>query len=190
MSPPNAGSGGSPTQRNFRVTSPNGMGPASPPHAKNGFNQSILGTRSPSPRLKTSPDQERPAPPPDAFYYGRSPTSNGFSAAQRPNSLSSAADLARELKAKESEINAGKKREAALRLIIAKAAQQGFALNDKEEEYQGHEIEADSATVEKLTDALLRLKQEKASIQVSYQLLPDRNVLRLTSRMTLSLRSG
>ena len=76
------------------------------------------------------------------------------------------ADLVRELKAKESEVNAGKKREAALRVIIAKAAKRGFVLGEEDEEYQGGTMDDDKELVGKLTDALVRLKQEKASIQV------------------------
>lgn len=112
-------------------------------------------------------DADRPAPPPDAFYYGRSPTANGFNA--RPSSLSGSSDLMREIKAKEGELDAGRKREAALRLIIAKATSQGLVLDPEEAEAEGEtELQGDEGTVRKLADALVRLKQEKASIQVSW----------------------
>lgn len=175
MSPVNAGSS-SPTQPGFRVTSPNGTHPASPPQVKNGFNPSVLGTRSPSPRMRTA-EADRPAPPPDAFYYGRSPTANGFNQTNRPSSIGNSADLMRELKAKEGEVETGRQREAALRVIIAKAKKAGFVLDQGEEsddEDERDDVEGDEAVVRKLTDALVRLKQEKASIQVRTALcLPE-----------------
>jgi len=110
--------------------------------------------------------------------------------------MTGAADLMRELKAKEGEVDAGKKREAALRLIIAKAARQGFALNDQieaNEELRGDDImEEDRELVGKLTDALVRLKQEKASIQVSCSPFSVKRWkgVGLTCRTILLLRYG
>jgi hypothetical protein len=152
----------SPTGSSFpiRVTSPNTNGPASPPN-KNGFNPSVLGTRSPSPRLRNLDD--RPAPPPDAFYYSKSPTVNGYSA--RPGSLSGAGDLMKELKAKEVEVETAKRREGALRVIVGRAVQQGFVASAEEDIPQLDE--GNDEVVRKLADALVRLKQEKAAIQVS-----------------------
>ncbi|WVW84560.1 hypothetical protein I302_106594 [Kwoniella bestiolae CBS 10118] len=170
MSPTNGPA--SPSNVNFqanRVTSPTHNGPASPPsNVKTGFNPSVLGTRSPSPRLRML-DGERPAPPPDAFYYGRSPTSaNGFGNA-RPSSLSGAQDLLREIKAKEHEIDLGKKRELALKVILARAVQQGFVTGEEENvelpEKSEESGEKEKELIHKLTDALVRLKQDKASIQ-------------------------
>ena len=160
MSPQNVN--GSPPHPPVRVTSPNGYSTASPPATQRSINTGVLGTRSPSPRMR---DHERQAPPPDAFYYSRSPTTNGFNST-RPSSVSGSAELIREVKAKESEIEAGKKREAALRAIIAKATAAGFALDDADAEAMDGEdsVEGDQATVQKLVDALVRLKQEKASI--------------------------
>ena len=166
MSPTGVNGPTSPIQSTFpvRVTSPPGGGPASPPSSR--FNANVLGTRSPSPRLRMAEAGERPAPPPDAFYYSRSPTSAGFGG--RPNSVSGSAELVRELKAKDGEVEAGKKREAALRIILGKAVFQGFVSQDQEHEDLPNGEEIDSREmVRKLTDALVRLKQEKATIQVS-----------------------
>jgi len=136
----------------------------------------VLGTRSPSPRLRAADGQingsggDRAAPPPDAFYYGRSPTGNGFPGQGRPSSLSGSAELTRELKSKEGEIDAGRRREAALRVIIGKALKQGFEIGqDEEEEHAKDEADDDhdAEMIRKLSDALIRLKQEKAAIQVS-----------------------
>lgn len=162
MSPPNGPP--SPTNPTHRVTSPTHAHPASPPSAvKNGFNPSILGTRSPSPRLRMS-DGEKPVPPADAFYYGRSPTANGFS--NRPGSMQGSTELVKELKSKDAELDAGKKREAALRVILGKAMQQGFVA-DEDVDMPEQSGEEDEDLVGKLTDALVRLKHEKAAIQVS-----------------------
>jgi len=108
---------------------------------------------------------ERPAPPPDAFYYGRSPTANGFTG--RPSSLSGTGDVLRELKAKEAEMDAGAKREMALRVIIGRAIQQGFVPGDSEQDLPNGEVQGNGEVVRRLTDAMVRLKQEKAVIQVS-----------------------
>ncbi|WVF69370.1 hypothetical protein IAT40_004146 [Kwoniella sp. CBS 6097] len=171
MSPVNVNGPASPNNSTNlnRVTSPTHNGPASPPtNPKNGFNASVLGTRSPSPRLRMA-EGDRPAPPPDAFYYGRSPTTTGFGG--RPSSLSGNNDLIRELKNKDAEVEASKKREMALKVMLARAVQQGFVagdeayldLPDKERSEDSEDKEKD--LVSKLTDALVRLKHEKAAIQ-------------------------
>lgn len=164
MSPPNGPP--SPTTHTNRVVSPSN--PTSPVQGiKTGFNPSVLGTRSPSPRMRMN-DSDRPAPPPDAFYYGRSPTTNGFS--PRPGSISGASELMKEIKTKDAELDAGKKREAALRVIISKAIQQGFVadedVEDDDDADKTSETQEDEDLVLKLTDALVRLKHEKAEIQV------------------------
>jgi hypothetical protein len=115
--------------------------------------------------MRMAEGADRPAPPPDAFYYGRSPTANGFGG--RPGSISGAADLMRELRAKEAEVDAGKKREAAMRVILGRAVQQGFVAEDDEDLPSGEAAPADEEVIKKLTDALVRMKQEKAAIQVS-----------------------
>jgi hypothetical protein len=156
-----------PMRQSVRVLSPNGNEPASPvqPIKPNHFS-SVLGTRSPSPRLRTL-DGERSAPPPDAFYYGRSPTTpNGFANGGRPGSLSGVGDLMRELKARDTELDAAKSREAALKAIVGKAVDGGF-VPDEEVDLPNGQKEDDPDTVRKLSDGLVRLKQEKATFQVS-----------------------
>jgi hypothetical protein len=120
------------------------------------------------------PDTGRPIPPPDAFYYGRSPTANGFSPKGRPNSLlgsgSGSNELVSQLKSRDAELEAGRKREAGLRVILGKAMQAGFVAeyDDDEDEKSMDGDGDDEDLVGKLTDALVRLKHEKASIQVSH----------------------
>jgi hypothetical protein len=160
MSPPNGPP--SPTNPTHRVVSPT--------NAKNGFNSSILGTRSPSPRMRMADGDSKPVPPADAFYYGRSPTANGFSPQVRPNSLhrSGSSELMSQLKSRDAELEAGRKREAGLRVILGKAMQAGFVADVDDEDGSEHgDVDGDEDLVGKLTDALVRLKHEKASIQVS-----------------------
>lgn len=174
MSP--TGGPASPTaSTHARVVSPTN-GPTSPVAlTKNGFNPSVLGTRSPSPRMRNNEaiagsGGDRPAPPPDAFYYGRSPTMNGHPG--RPGSISGSAELLKELKAKEAEAQSARAREAALRVILSRAVKQGYVLPEGEEE--DAEPKLNGATnpgddvVKRLTDALVKMKQEKAAIQVSH----------------------
>ncbi|WVQ96869.1 hypothetical protein IAU59_003976 [Kwoniella sp. CBS 9459] len=171
MSPVSLNGPASPNNSTYlnRVTSPTHNGPASPPtNPKNGFNASVLGTRSPSPRLRMA-EGDRPAPPPDAFYYGRSPTTAGFGG--RPSSLSGNNDLIRELKNKDAEVEQSKKREMALKVMLARAVQQGFVAGDEADlDLSSHERgeegeDKERELVSKLTDALVRLKHEKAAIQ-------------------------
>jgi hypothetical protein len=75
-------------------------------------------------------------------------------------------ELVKELKSKDAELDAGKKREAALRVILGKAMQQGFVA-DEDVDMPEQSGEEDEDLVGKLTDALVRLKHEKAAIQVS-----------------------
>lgn len=167
MSPTNGGPS-SPSQAGYRVTSPSANGPSSPPgQGKIGFNAAALGARSPSPRLRnidlniSNGSSDRQAPPPDAFYYGRSPTANNLS--PRPSSTGTAAELLKELKAKDAEVDAGKKREAALRVIIGQSAGRDFSSEDAVDLPNG---EGDEGVIRKLADALIRLKEEKAALQV------------------------
>lgn len=145
------------------------------------FYSSVNGARSPSPRLRSadgpSLERERAPPPPDAFYYGRrSPTTNGFrqSASSRPSSLGPSSDIVKELRAKENEVEEGKRRETTFKLILNRAVKQGFLLGDEEQKPFGRDKEGQAddnkqndGLVGRLTDALVRLKKEKAEMQVS-----------------------
>jgi hypothetical protein len=118
--------------------------------------------------MRMSDQDGRPVPPADAFYYGRSPTANGFSPNIRPGSLNGSTELMKELKNRDAELDAGRKREAALRAILGKAMQEGFVTEDLDDDEDDKEDrEGDDDLVGKLTDALVRLKHDKAAIQVS-----------------------
>ncbi len=64
-------------------------------------------------------------------------------------------------------MDAGAKREMALRVIIGRAIQQGFVPGDSEQDLPNGEVQGNGEVVRRLTDAMVRLKQEKAVIQVS-----------------------
>ncbi|EIW73669.1 hypothetical protein TREMEDRAFT_59843 [Tremella mesenterica DSM 1558] len=165
MSPQHGESASPVPNGSARVTSPpNAPGPSSPPQGvKHQFNASVVGTRSPSPRMRMTDTVDKPTPPSDAFYYARSPTANGFQG--RPTSLSGTADLIRELKSREAEVDHGRKREAALRVVIGRAMAQGFVPDRDEAALIPNRDSDGGGTDQVLKDALIRLKQEKAQIQ-------------------------
>jgi len=72
-----------------------------------------------------------------------------------------------QLKSRDAELEAGRKREAGLRVILKKAMQSGFVAEYEDEDEKSEDGEEDDDLIGKLTDALVRLKHEKASIQVS-----------------------
>ena len=77
----------------------------------------------------------------------------------------------KELKNRDAELEAGRNREAALRAILGKAMQEGFVtedLDDGEDSEDREDGGGDDDLVGKLTDALVRLKHDKAAIQVSW----------------------
>ena len=80
--------------------------------------------------------------------------------------MSSGADLVGQLKGKDGELEAARKREVAMKVILARAVKQGFVLEDGEEDV-GVEDVGDEPAVQRLAGALMRMKQEKASLQVS-----------------------
>lgn len=122
-------------------------------------------TRSPSPII------DRSRPPPDAFYNGvRSPTQNGFG---RPGSSAGhgghgstgniTADLIRDLKAKEAEVDAMKIREVWMKVALSKASRSGFVYEDREASEGDLGLHEDGR---KIAELVLNFKQFKAQIQV------------------------
>ena len=66
------------------------------------------------------------------------------------------------------EMDASRKREAAMRVIIGKAVAQGFVGDEADmTDLQNGDLQDNPDAVQRLTNALMRLKQEKAAIQVS-----------------------
>ena len=66
-------------------------------------------------------------------------------------------------------MNAGKMREAALRVMIGRAVQQGFVPDEEGIDLPSGDMTIGGDMAPKLVDALVRLKHEKAAIQVDIQ---------------------
>jgi hypothetical protein len=135
--------------------------------------------RSPSPSA-TDPALQSSAsssfaPPADAFYQPRSPTiasaMNSVNGHGRQGSLGgvAGADLMREMKAREVEVDGFRRRERWLKAELARAAKAGFAVQSASDE-PGLALEnfgAEGSDARKLADALIGLKKERARLQVS-----------------------
>ncbi|KAF7981180.1 hypothetical protein HWV62_34967 [Athelia sp. TMB] len=119
-----------------------------------------LQARSPSPVV------DRSKPPTDAFHSGvRSPATNGFGSGHVGHVGSTGnitADLIRDLKTREAEIDTMKSRELWMKAALSKAARSGFIYEDKETAEGDLELSEDSREVAEL---VLNFKQFKASIQ-------------------------
>jgi hypothetical protein len=74
----------------------------------------------------------------------------------------------RELKANQAEIEASRKREAAMKVMLNRAVHQGFVVDDGDVDLGGgkNSPAIDEEMVKKLMGAVVRMKQEKAVIQV------------------------
>jgi chromosome segregation ATPase len=185
-------SSSSPT--NESVVTPNGdvvapvarrrsMSPPPPGHvASHTVHPNLRNTRSPPPQLRVGEDG-RPALPPDAFYFsGKSPTGGsrpgsllgrpgsilgrpGSIIGNRPGSVAGTADLLREIKARETEADNAKRREGALRVLLSKAIEQGFVVDDEAADIPPPDLLGDNEQLRHVALALKQLKQEKANLQ-------------------------
>lgn len=196
ISPPEIANGGTPNTsttsptNESRVVTPNddvihrSGSPPPPGHvASHTVHPNLRNTRSPPPELRIG-ENGRPALPPDAFYFGgKAPSGNsrpgsmlgrpgsllgrpGSIVGNRPGSIAGTADLMREIKARETEADNAKRREQALRVILSKAVQQGFVVDDDLEEDLGPtELTSDPQQVQRVVAALVQLKQDKANLQ-------------------------
>ncbi|KAI0756785.1 hypothetical protein C8Q80DRAFT_1130480 [Daedaleopsis nitida] len=117
-----------------------------------------LAARSPSPVV------DRSKGPVDAFYKPASPTVNGF---PKPGSTGNlTADLIRDLKDKEAEVEALKKKEAWMKAALLKAERSGFIYAESEEELSSR-ADDDDIDGRKVTEMVINLKQLKAKIQAT-----------------------
>jgi len=124
----------------------------------------VSGARSPSPGM------DRGAPPADAFKYKGS---SSPITAQRPGSTGNiTADLVRDVRAKEGELETMKRREAWLRAALTRAKKDGFALVDAEPD-DGQEAVEDYANedMKRISELALKLKQERSKIQVRFSVM-------------------
>lgn len=83
----------------------------------------------------------------------------------RPGSVAGTADLLREIKARETEADNAKRREAALRVILSNAIQQGFVVDDDMADVPPPDLLGDNEQIRGIATALKQLKQEKANLQ-------------------------
>jgi hypothetical protein len=170
----------SPIPVSARAASPRATSPVNangPPTQTTVQHPSIANTVSMSRNARSPSPVVAAAAPPDAFYYpgsgAKSPTplANGYS----PNGHSKigsggniSADLLRDLKAKDAELNSARKKETWMRAALAKANKGGFVwagvdLDRDSGDWNEDGSETSTSTV---ADSVLRLKQERARIQV------------------------
>lgn len=175
-----------------RIVTPNdtSRGSTSPPATATShtIHPNVRNSRSPPPQLRIGENGDsRPALPPDAFYFGgKSPGGGGGSrptsvnlgrpgsmlgrpgsiVGNRPGSMAGTADLLRELKARETEADNAKRREAALRVILSRAIDQGFVAEDETAaDIPPPNLAGESEVVQQLAMALVQMKTEKANLQ-------------------------
>lgn len=118
------------------------------------------GARSPSPTVV-----DRSKAPIDTFYKPASPTVNGFTKGSTGNIT---ADLIRDLKDREAELEAMKKKESWMKAALLKAERSGFIYAESEEELSSR-ADDDDIDGRKVTEMVINLKQLKAKIQVRHR---------------------
>lgn len=149
----------SPNQYNPRTTSATGHQPANLAEVASGINNR-LAARSPSPI-------DRSRPPPDAFYAQgvKSSAGDGSGHVIRTSTGNITADLLRDLKIKEAEVDTLRNREAWMKAALGKATRAGFVYEDRDS-LENQLSDQASATDRKLPELALQFKQYKAKIQV------------------------
>lgn len=155
----------SPVYSASRATSPvspsEGQEPLS--MASVAMSRQAIAARSPSPNV------DRSKPPPDGFFHARtgSPLPNSNGSVYKPGSTGNiTADLIRDLKEREAEMEVMKKREAWMRAALSKASRSGFVYSESEEELLNR-AEDDDIDGQKVTELVVHFKQLKAKLQAS-----------------------
>ncbi|CAL1695132.1 unnamed protein product [Somion occarium] len=138
-----------------RAASPNGenyaqsLGMAGAAMGINGVNGNVVRAASPS-----------------GGYYPHNPSSplpNGYTHGKVGSTGNIAADLIRDLKEKEAEVETMKKKEAWMRAALAKATRSGFVYADSED--LGPNAEDDDIDGRKISEMVINLKHLKAKLQ-------------------------
>ncbi|KAI0830545.1 hypothetical protein BC628DRAFT_1336597 [Trametes gibbosa] len=124
------------------------------------MSRSGVNARSPSPVV------DRSKGPLDAFFKPNSPTVNGFAHTKPGSTGNVTADLIRDLKDKEAEVEALKKKEAWMKAALLKAERSGFIYAESEEELSSR-TDDDDIDSRKVTEMVINLKQLKAKIQAT-----------------------
>ncbi|KAI1789772.1 hypothetical protein LXA43DRAFT_1096023 [Ganoderma leucocontextum] len=121
--------------------------------------RNVPNARSPSPVV------ERSKSPPESFYKApSSPTVNGFAKPGSTGNLT--ADLIRDLKDKEADVEAMKKKQAWMKAALLKAERSGFIYAESEEELSSR-ADDDDIDGRKVTEMVINFKQLKAKIQTA-----------------------
>ncbi|KAL1951460.1 hypothetical protein VTO73DRAFT_609 [Trametes versicolor] len=104
----------------------------------------------------------------ESFYKPASPTVNGFAhiAHTKGSTGNITADLIRDLKDKEAEVEGLKKKEAWMKAALLKAERSGFIYAESEEELSSR-ADDDDIDGRKVTEMVINLKQLKAKIQAT-----------------------
>ncbi|KAH9947722.1 hypothetical protein B0H21DRAFT_852629 [Amylocystis lapponica] len=126
--------------------------------------RSALSARSPSPNVDRSK-----AAPLDAFYGAKpaSPTlPNGYGHGKPGSTGNLTADLIRDLKEKEAEMEAMKKREAWMKAALSKASRSGYIYAESEDEL-GSRADDDDIDGRRVTEIVVTFKQLKAKLQAN-----------------------
>ncbi|KAH9937238.1 uncharacterized protein B0H18DRAFT_1113097 [Fomitopsis serialis] len=146
-----------------RGTSPVGPGDGQEPISMATAMMSRNGITGRSP----SPSVDRSRAPTDAFYAAKSgsPVPNG-SPYGKPSTGNVTADLIRDLKQKEAEMEAIKRREAWMRAALSKAARSGFMYDQSEGDVLASADE-DDIDGQKVAEMIVSFKQLHAKLQAS-----------------------
>ena len=145
------------------------------PHGQPNF-ATVVGTNGLAARARSpSPVIDRSKPPPDAFYRPSpgSPTTNGFANVRPGSSGNVTAELLRDLKCKEAEVEALKRREAWMKSALSKASRSGFVYGDDDLDVDAEEMEPsrigdqdDSGGERRIREMAMKFKQFRAKIEV------------------------
>ena len=160
-----------------RAVSPSSIAGHAPPNII-GVSMGINGRSSPavtgraSPLAgRASPVVERPRPGGEG-YSAAAPQTNGFTPASRNgnNSVGNvAADLVRDLKAKDAELDSVRKQMVWMKEALAKATRAGYVQTDRE---GSPDIADNDAKESRYTELAVKFKQFRAQMQVSRYNMP------------------
>ncbi|CCM04210.1 uncharacterized protein FIBRA_06376 [Fibroporia radiculosa] len=161
---PDPGRAKSPVHSASRATSPALQAEVQEPlsMASVAMGRNGLSARSPSPNI------DRGKPPLDAFYGPKSgsPLPNGHAYPKPGSTGNLTADLIRDLKDKEVELEEMKKREVWMKAALSKASRSGFVYAESEAELSAR-AEDDDIDGQKVTEMVINFKQLKAKIQTN-----------------------
>ncbi|KAI8980785.1 hypothetical protein BD414DRAFT_420720 [Trametes punicea] len=158
----------SPTVSGSRAVSPS-QGVSTDVYDPNGPQASLASVvmaRSGNNARSPSPVVDRSKGALESLYKPGSPTTNGFGHTNAGSTGNVTVDLIRDLKDKEAEVEALKKKEAWMKAALLKAERSGFIYAESEEELASR-ADDDDIDSRKVTEMVINLKQLKAKIQAT-----------------------